>query len=161
MQIIDNLKTNYSHLFDFDDDFVFGSFKFDLYARYTQENLKYFGSKKIELYSFSNNEHLFFKKVDDNAINFEEIKEFLLKLYHEFIVVDDKHMSSTITLVYAVNSIDEDTKKLIKKFSFYKSYRFGLRGFVNAKLIVLDLGENKAYENKLAKGDALRLKLLA
>ncbi len=156
MHIINNFKSNYSHVFDFEDEFVLGTFNFDLYARYSQENFKYFGSKKMELYSFSNNEHLFFKYLDDK-IDFDMLKEFFLKIYNEFIVVDDKHMSSIITVVYVVNSMDEKTKKLIKKFSFYKSYMFGLKGFVNGKLIVLDGNENKAYENKLASGDAKKL----
>ncbi len=161
MHIIDNLKTNYSHVFDFKDGFVFGNHNFELYARYSQENLKYFGSKKIEIYSFSNNEHLFVKNLGNKAINFEELKAFFLDVYSNFIEVDDKHMSTLITVILAVEGIDDETKRLVTKFKFYKSYMFGLKGFVNGKLIVVDISDNKAYENKLAKGDAVKLNLLA
>ncbi len=161
MQIIDNLKTNYSHVFDFKENFAFGNHKFELYARYYQENLKYFGSKKIEVYSFSNNEHLFIKNLANQKIDFDKLKGFFLDVYNNFIEVDDKHMSSLITVILLVDSLDQKTAKLVKKFKFYKSYMFGLKGFVNGKLIVVDINNNKAYENKLAKGDADKLKLLA
>ncbi len=161
MHIKDNLIKNYSNVFDFEDEFVLGEYKFDLYAKFYQENLKYFGSKKIEVYSFTNNEHLFYKHLGNNQIDFGEIKNVLLYAYKNLVKVDDKHMSSLITLIYSVDSLKDSEKKLIKKFSFYKSYMFGLKGYVNGKLIVLDLGENKAYENKMAKGDAIKLKLLS
>ncbi len=161
MRMIDNLKNNYSSLFDFQDNFQLGSYSFDLYASYYQENIKYFGSKKLEIYSFTNNEHLFLKDLGDQEVSFEKLKDFFSYVHKNFIVVDDKHMSSVITVIYLVNKLTKESQKKIKKFSFYKSYLLGLKGFVNGKLIVIDKTTNLAYENKLAKGDAARLKLLA
>ncbi len=161
MRIKNNLKNNYSNVFDFEDEFVLGEYKFDLYAKFYQENLKYFGSKKVELYSFTNNEYLFYKNLGDKRIDFNQIKDIFLYAYKNLVQVDDKHMSSLLTQIYSINSLTDSEKKQIKKFSFYKSYMFGLKGYVNGKLIVLDLGANEAYENKMAKGDALKLKLLS
>lgn len=159
MQVIEILKDNYSSVFDFKDDFILGGYQFDLYARYYQENVRYFGMKKFEIYSFSNNEHLFYKNLGDEKIDFEALKRFYSYVCSDFIQVDDKHMSSIVTVIYKVNHLDEESKRMIKKFSFYKSYLFGLKGYVNGKLIVLDALDRKACENKFAKGDAERLKL--
>ncbi|MDO4772842.1 MAG: hypothetical protein Q4A72_04720 [Bacillota bacterium] len=161
MRVVESLKSNYSGVFDFQDPFVLGPYSFDLYARYYQENTRYFGSKKLEIYSFSNNEHLFYRTLGDRSIDFEELRNFYLYMCNEFIQPDDKHMSTVITVIYAVDKLEESERKQIQSFKFYKSYLFGLKGYVHGKLIVLDLSQNKAYENKFARGDAARLKLLA
>ncbi len=154
MDVIDKIKSNYSHIFDFKDDFVLGKYSFKLYARYNQENSKCFISPKTKIYSYSNNEHIFFKEYSNSSIDFDEINEFFKFVYNDFIEVDENHMSSIITLICFVSEVDDASKKLIKKFKFDKSYSFGLKGFVKGKLIVFDTFNNVAYENKLALGDA-------
>ncbi len=161
MQMIDNLKDNFSHLFNFEDDFKVGDYSFDLYAKYYQENLKYFGSKKLKIYEFTNNEHLFIKDLKDEKFNLDKVLGCFLYMYDNFIDADENHMSSLITLIYLVDGVDDEMIKKIKKFKFYKSYKFGFRGYVNGKLIVLDKNQHIAYENKMARGDAARLKLLS
>ncbi len=161
MQLVDNLKKNFSHLFNFEDNYVLGEYSFDLYAKFYQENLKYFGSKKVKIYEFNNNEHLFVKKIKDGNLDIDYVNSCFLYMYDNFIKPDSNHMSSLITLIYVVESLDDEIKKKVKKFSFYKSYKFGFNGYVNGKLIVIENSTGIAYESKLAKGDAIRLKLLS
>ncbi len=161
MQMIDNLKNNFSHLFNFEEDYRVGDFSFDLYARYYQENLKYFGSKKLKIYEFTNNEHLFITDMTDREFNLDDVFACFMYMYEHFIKADENHMSSLVTLIYLVDGVDDEMKKKISKFKFYKSYKFGFRGYVNGKLIVVDKSQQIAYENKMARGDAAKLKLLS
>lgn len=162
MQITKNLKKYYSHMFDFYDDYTIGQWQFNLYARFYQENLRYFGSKKLEIYSFNNNEHLFVKEIENNNCDvIFKTKDFFDYCYNNLVEVDDKHMSTVITLIYVVSNVDDETKKFISKFKFDKSYAFGFKGWVKGKLIVIDRNDYSAYENKLAKGDAVKLKIVS
>ncbi len=160
MQLIERLKNNFSHLFNFEDNYSVGDYEFDLYAIYFQHNLKYFGSKKVKLWEFNNNEHLFIKDLGDGKINLDEINDCFLYMYNNFIEADENHCASVITLIYMIDELDDALKKKIKKFKFYKSYKFGYHGYVTGKLIVIDKGQNAVYESKAAKGDAVKMRLL-
>ncbi len=161
MNIIKQIKDKYSSIFDFEDDFTIGNYKFNLYARYKQENAKCFISPATKIYSYTNNEHIFLKDDANSDIDFEELKKFFMYVYKDFIKVDSNHMSSTITVIYIASKIDDITERQIKKFKFDKSYCFGFKGFVKGKLIVFDPSTNKAYENKLALGDAKKMGFFA
>lgn len=162
MQIIEKFKNNYGHMFDFFDHYSYGGKEFLLHAKFNQRNTKYFATKKVEIYSFSNNEYLF---IDDSYTVFnqqalEEMDAFIRKNMEDFVQPNDEHMSSVISMIYMCDDIDENVKKNVKKFKLHKSFKFGLNGWVNVKLIVLLKDKNIAFENKLAKGDALRLTLI-
>ncbi len=161
MQLIEDFKDNYSHMFDFHDNYIFDNKKFLLYAEFNQRNTKYFATKKIEIYSFSNNEHIFFYDTavfDSNELEF--IKDFLVRNVKSILHIDDEHMSSIITMIVLADEVSEEAKKLVKKFKYNKSFKLGLNGWVNSKLIVISKSENIAFENKLAKGDSVKLKLI-
>ncbi len=160
MCLIERIKNNLSHLFNFKDSFTVGDYTFDLYGLFYQENMKYFGSKKLKVYEFNNNEHLFLKDIGQEPIDLDEVKNCFMYLYNHFIEPDENHMVSVITLIYVVDKIDEHMVRKIKKFSFYKSYKFGFYGYVTGKLIVVDKSTSTAYESKAAKGDIAKMRLI-
>ncbi len=161
MQLIEDFKNNYSHMFDFYDNYTFDNKEFLLYAEFNQRNTRYFATKKIEIYAFSNNEHIFVydtKVFDENELLF--IKGFLKKNVESILNIDDEHMSSIITFIVIADEISEEVQKSITKFKYNKSFKLGFKGWVNTKLIVISKSENIAFENKLAKGDSVKLKLI-
>ncbi len=158
MQLIEKFKNNYSHMFDFYDNYVLDNKEFILYAKFYQRNAKYFGSKKLEIYSFSNNEHMFIYDVstfDYNEIKY--IKEFLNKNVDSIVNPNDEHMSTVITMVIIADNISDEAKKMISKFKYHKSFKLGFNGWVNVKLIVILKDKDIAFENKFAKGDSSKL----
>ena len=58
------------------------------------------------------------------------------------------HRNSDVTLIILAYKIDDDTKKLIKKIKFYKSYKFSFWGWSHFRLVVKELSSNKIYFNR-------------
>lgn len=130
--------------------------KFDLFADFNSRNARYMLSKKAEIYAYKSNEYVFYNNIETeiNKDVLESMKNFLTENIDNIIEVDNEHMNSIINVVYTINGgITEEIKKKIKKFSFYKSFKFGFKGWVNTRLIVIDLRTNEIYTNKLARKD--------
>ncbi|MFA9422436.1 MAG: hypothetical protein ACERLG_02590 [Sedimentibacter sp.] len=154
-EYLDKLKISLTRYFDMELDKTIGGKRFSLYGRYYTRNAKYFASRKIEIYSFIVNEYVLYNNcnhVDANYIN--ELKDYI-EIYVDDIVMQDKEsMSSGITfLISTEESVNKDTLKAVKNFKFYKSYSLGFKGWVNVKIILVDLKTNKAYSNALGRRD--------
>ncbi len=162
MQLIDNFKENFSHMFDFFDNYTFDDKEFLLYARFNQRNTRYFASKKIEIYSFSNSEHLFIQDLDSSfgADDLNDIEDFVRRNMVDIVKPSDEHMSTVMSMVVFCDDVEEGIKKKIKKFKLHKEFKFGFNGWMDTKLIVVVKDKNIAFENKLAKGDAIKLKFI-
>ncbi len=57
------------------------------------------------------------------------------------------HRSTDVTLVIIAGSIDEDTKKMVRKMRHYKSYKWGFNGWSNYRLVAIGCNEGKAFYN--------------
>ncbi|MDW5299635.1 MAG: hypothetical protein SA378_05800 [Sedimentibacter sp.] len=161
-EYLDKLKDSLTRYFDIELDKTLCGKMFSLYGRYYTKNSKYFALKNIEIYSFTVNEYILYNNY--NTVTVESINELMdyIKNNIDDIVIRDKdYMSSNITfLISSENSIDKDTIKAVKNFKFYKSYNLGLKGWVNVKLILIDLKTNQAYSNALGRREKKRFILL-
>lgn len=137
--------------YDIEEDVSIEHMDFDLMGKFNQKNSKYMLIKEFEYCSFENNEFILYKKVKDE-INLDSIMRLLKNHLQEIVTIEDNHMSSVITFILEVSfPLSEKTIKDIKKFKFHKSFRFGLDGWVNAQLIVVNPSQNKGYTNKFAR----------
>jgi hypothetical protein len=139
--------------FDIEKNFKVGRINFDFIARYNQRSAKYFLMKNMEIYSFENNELILYKNYDE--VTKDDIDS-LVDLFSDFTdkIVDRKedHMSSVVTfLIETKNPLDKKTLRKIKRTKLYKSYMFGLKGWVNGKIIIVDPSQNTGVANKLGK----------
>ena len=138
--------------YNIEEKVTFESFNFDLMATYKQKNAKYLLLKDFEYCSFNNNEYIFYKKMTDNPIDVQDLAVFLKNNHKEIVSLEKNHMSSLITFLIETSfPLDDQTIKAIEKFKFHKSFRFGLDGWVNAQLIVIDPEKEKGYTNAFAK----------
>lgn len=64
------------------------------------------------------------------------------------------HKSTDVVLVILADRIDEETEKLIKKQRHYQSYRWGILGFSQYRLVAVDLSSEKVITNR--QGDNLK-----
>jgi hypothetical protein len=62
-------------------------------------------------------------------------------------------MSSTITLIIEGPLPSLEIQNRISKYKFYKSFLFGLRGWVNGKIMLIDPDRNVGVTNKFGKND--------
>lgn len=162
MQIDEILQNNLTSLFDFTKDYALGDIVFPLYGKYYMRNSRYFASKKIEIYASTIFEHLLYFKHEGEFLpeDFEKLEKTIIDNLDNLLKIDEEHMSSLITLIVEAPGVAEDLKPKIKKYKFKKTFKFGLRGWADIKLIVIDRDANVAYESKLAQGDSEKLKLL-
>lgn len=163
MQTVEFLKNSLENMFDFEEAYTFHGIEFQLYGKYYMRNSRFFASKKVELYAYSIFEHILYMQTDLELKSdfFHKIDSTIIENIKEIVEPNDEHMSSVLTLIIECDSLDSNLKDEILKYKRKKSFMFGLKGWVDIKLIVLARKEKKAYENKLAKGDAEKLKLLS
>ena len=59
-----------------------------------------------------------------------------------------EHQHTDIKVILIADRLDAQTRKLVQKKSFSKSYHFSLWGFSNLLAAAVDLSERKAYPNR-------------
>jgi hypothetical protein len=81
------------------------------------------------------------------------LKSFLDDHLKDIVVYDEEHMSSVVTVIFEAPMPSLEVQKKLAKFKYYKSFSFGLKGWVNAKVMLIDPALNSGITNKLGKGD--------
>ncbi len=163
MNLSDKIKAQLSHMFDFYDAYTLSDVVFPLYGKYYLRNSRYFAVKKVELYAVTNYEHLFYYAQDGRLTSerFNHLTKVLRENAEALIAPNDEHMSSVITLLIECDSIEASLERIIPKYKYKKSFKFGFYGWVDFKLMVVIRSQRRALENKMARGDAAKLKLLS
>jgi len=131
----------------------------DFVAKYNERNSAYALKKEIEYYAFENNEVIFYERLDEVTLEkIESIKSLFDKGHVEFVENSKDHMA---TSMYYVIEIDmpqaSDVVRAIKRFRFYKSFRFGLDGWVNGSIILIDTTRQKGFSNPYGRRECKRL----
>jgi len=148
----EQLTKKLERYYNIKEEVSINSHTFDLMATYNQKNAKYLMLKELEYCAFNNNEYILYKKVNNEAINFSSFMDILKNKLQEIVSIEKNHMSSLITFIIEKSfPLDDETIRTIEKFKFHKSFRFGLDGWINAQLIVIDPEKNKGYTNVFAK----------
>lgn len=154
VEYADFLTTRLKSNFDLEYKQTIDNMYFDIVGKYYQRSARYLVSKNLEIYAHQNNEYIFYKDYD-RMVNLEDIDglyDFVSSHVDKLIKVDDEHMESVITILVTCEfPLDEKTKKAIKKFKFYKSFKFGFRGWVNGKIIVLDPSAGIYFSNRYGR----------
>ena len=158
----EKLRALLGSMFDFTDNHELFGMEFKLYGRYHKRTAKYFASKAVEVYAYSNNEHILYYRLEGCVDEFFLIKlrEYMEKNVKGLVKPDEEHMSTVITFIVECDSIEKAAEEMVRSFKFKKSFLLGLHGWADVKLIVLAEGASLAIENQAAKGDAKRLQLL-
>ncbi|MFD3158505.1 hypothetical protein ACFIJ5_16890 [Haloimpatiens sp. FM7330] len=146
--------------FDIEYDKKIFDRKFNMFAKFNQRTSRYLILKKAEFYAFQNNEYIFYENIYENIdrSHILHIKNFLDENVEKIININKEHMCSILTFILCGNiDLDDDTKKAIKRFKYYKSFAFGFKGWVNVKLIFINPETNDIYTNKFGRGDVKKL----
>lgn len=154
------LRKKFQAYYDLEDDFSVAGKRFDFIARYNQRNSKYLLKKNMELYAFENNEYILYKKLDKafTEDTLDEIKSLMSEHYDQIIDFSEEHMSSVIMFIFETTlPLDKKLISSIKKFKFYKSFKFGLQGWVNGGIMLINPENNKGLSNKYAKKELKKI----
>lgn len=150
--ILDRLLLAHEAYFDIERDHAFAGRIFPGYAELHSSSSQYVLVKRAKLWETSSHEYMFFtltKHLD--ARELDELVGFMTNEALEKVVLDKDHMNSYLTLVVVAESIDEGIGGLVKKTRFRKNFSFGLKGWVDLRLCVIDLERGTIYANAPGK----------
>lgn len=148
-KILDNLKFN----FDINEGRNHGGAVFDAYAESHIRNEKYVASKKAVIYAFENHEECLIKHLRKASISqIDKIIEATKENILNNIQLSEDHMSTTITLILVSETpIDKLIAKHVKRYRYQKSFKFGLKGWIAFRIVLVDLENEEVICSKEAK----------
>lgn len=150
------LENSLKGYFDLEYDKKVKGFKFDIVARFYQRSAKYMLLKEAEIYAFQTNQYIFYSMIDKifNADRLKSYYNFLNENVDEIIDINEEHMSTIITLLFSTTyDLDDSTIKAAEKFKFHKTFKFGLKGWVDTRLFIVNPMTQKIYTNKYGRGE--------
>ena len=131
----------------------------DYMAVYNQRSAAYALKKEFEYYAFENNEVILFtENVNFDTLNLEVLSAQIDATHYEMVSRNEDHMSSSIYLVYTVKEpVSASIAHKIKRFKYYKSFKWGLEGWLNVGLIVINESTGEGIANRYGKKEMKRL----
>ncbi|WP_432666806.1 hypothetical protein R9X47_10615 [Wukongibacter baidiensis] len=149
----ENIKDRLSRYFNIEEKYTYSNKEFDLFAVSNVRNEKYMASKKLTIYAFENDQYCFMKHFKElSKDDLEEIIKILKDSIMDYVDPHHEHMSSTITGILVVDELKEDNLiKSIQKFKYQKSFAFGLKGWADVGLILVDLKKGEVFTSQKAK----------
>ncbi len=152
-QYLDQLEKKLTSSFDLERDYILDDYSFDLFARYLLRNEKYILLKQAKIYAIENNEYSFVKYFD--SIDLSQLEEFttsLIKSIDFLVQPSEEHMSSIITGVIVLqDNPNPELVKAVKKFKYHKGFAFGLKGWVDIRLLLVTMNQDYIVTNKKGK----------
>lgn len=155
-QYLENLENKLRSSFDLFRDHTVGSNVFNLFARYYIKTERYILTKKTKIFGMENNEYLFLKHFESIDISSVELfMDSLIASVDHVVVAHNEHMSSIITGIIAtdmpLDGINDQILDSIRRFKYHKGFSFGLKGWVDVRLLVVSLKDGIVISNKKGK----------
>lgn len=158
-EFLEKLIDSYRSAFDIERPFDINGDCYDAYASFNVSSAKYVLMKKAELWRADCYEHTFFNY--RNILTVEDLERFRKAVagYIEPQLVrggkdctEKDHMYTYITGIFiAEGGVTEEVRKTVRKFKFFKNYRFGIRGYSEARILVFDMQNKKVLGNPAAR----------
>jgi len=151
-EYIELMKRRLMNNFDLTVPYEHAGYSIDMFAESHIRTERYFAMKKMKVYGMENDEFCFVKYFDMLTEDIVDAYiEMLVGSIDEMVKLRDDHMSTTITGVIATDSIDDkNLENRIKRFRHQKSYLFGINGWVDVRLIMVDLKGERVVASKKA-----------
>lgn len=146
--------------FDVYRDYEFKGRVFPGYAEFHSHAEKYVLVKRAKLWGASAHEYLFFCVAERlSAAELADAVTFMTTQALDKVQPDSEHMTSYLSLVVIARCVDEDVAHKVRATRFRKNFKFGLQGWVDLRLAVIDLSASSVLAN--ARGKELRPTLAA
>ncbi|OPL07494.1 MAG: hypothetical protein AVO33_05060 [delta proteobacterium ML8_F1] len=150
--MIKSLTNNY----DIESPYSVEDWEFDFYGHFYARNSKYLMSKKLEYYSYSNYDHLFYKTMDTvTRENLEQLLAMTKRIVDFYSKIDEEHMETYITyfLIAKESPSAETVSYLKRKTNYLKNFAFGLNGWTKLKIVILVPASKEVYTNRFGNRD--------
>lgn len=77
----------------------------------------------------------------------QKINAFFMENGFARMKIDNEHMYSYITPIILADVIDDDVRKLLKRFHYYKSFKLSFYGWTTVRLAALEMSTGKVVSN--------------
>ncbi len=155
-QYLENLENKLRSSFDLYRDHKINNLELDLYGRFYMTTERYLLTKKAKIFGIENNEHILVNKIDN--LDASKLSEFIGCIIDSIDHIVDPHPEHMSSIVTGVLVIDDSIKILsdeivddVIKFKFHKGFSFGLRGWVDVRLLIVSLKDGIVISNKKGK----------
>lgn len=150
---IDDLHDRYSLFYDTKKDVNILNETINIFAQFNDIQGRTFLTSKDIIDTFETNEICFvkyFEKID--SISLIDFTEFLKKAVIEYVEPREGHMCTHITgVIITEDDVDDELKKIIRKFRYSKSYFFTLRGWCEIRFLFINPVKKEIIANKPGK----------
>ncbi|MDO5301338.1 MAG: hypothetical protein Q4E76_02380 [Tissierellia bacterium] len=155
-QFVEELKRRFNAYYDVYAPKVFGEREYDLYAHYFERNERYVASRKVVIYGIEQNEHVLYRYIDSDTVTEEDVAAFaseLEALVPQLVHPSSEHMASLVVGCLGVKgAATKEAENFVRKYKYYKSFRFGFHGWVNIALVLVDVhGTSKLISNRAGR----------
>lgn len=157
--LLEKLLRAYEASYDIEQNYEIGGDIYDAYASFNVSNARYVLIKKAELWRANCFEHVLFcikETVTEETLNVLRQK---IEDYIEPELVrggkkwpEKDHMYTYITAVYICkDGVSKEAEKAVRKFKYVRNYKFTIRGYSEARILVYDLKNGRAFGNGAAR----------
>ena len=153
-EYLETLKRKYEAYFDIYPDYSILGRRLDLYACCHVRNEKFLATKKMVLGAWETNEYCLIEGHSTNiyAPQVQDFTAFLVNAAGELVKPHKEHMSSMMTgILVSEQGFDPEAIRTGKRFKHSRSFRFGLRGWYSACLLLVDLLSGQVYASPKGK----------
>ena len=150
--ILDRLLAAHEAYFDVERDYELGGVMFDGFAQLHASSSQYVLVKRAKLWETSSHEYLFLKIVDTLGTQvLDELVEFMRTRALDVVELDQNHMNSFLTLVIIANDVQPGLERAIEGTRFRKNFLFGLRGWSDLRVCVIDRAQCRIVTNRMGR----------
>lgn len=138
--ILKRLLAAHEAWFDVQRDYELAGRTFRGFAEFHSFGEQYVLSKRAKLWEVATHEYMLFDIVDElDANTLDALVEFMKTEAIKLVKPMPNHMSSNISLVVVANSLGLGVGKKIRGIRFRKNFRWGLWGWSDLRVAVVDL----------------------
>lgn len=138
--LLNRILAAHESYYDIRRDYLFEGRFFPAFAEFHTYGEQYVLTKRAKLWEVSTHDFMFFELLDelDDAL-LDALVEFMTTKALTKVDASPNHMSSALTLVIIANRCTNEAFKRVKSLRFRKNFLFGLRGWSDLRLAVVDL----------------------
>ncbi len=121
-------------------------------ARFHSHNEQYILVKSACISEADSHEYVYFATADSlDAASAQELDRIAWERGTAHVKPHSAHRNSDVTLVILAERIAPEAMAAIRKFRHYQSYRFGLQGWSNYRVIALEISSGTLVYNRLGR----------
>ena len=105
-----------------------------------------------DTFELAGHEHVLFRSLEHlDMTTLEELIAFMKTEALSLIELNSEHMTTFLSLVIVAESADTNAKELVRKTKYRKNFSFGLKGWTDLRLALIDLSDSSITTNPQGK----------